>query len=329
MIIKKYTDAFSLPILFIFLFIFTFSVYAEDQYENIDLAKAQGFALDNSRYYTFIVPKILEDGLQNDFSFGLFYTDEFRMYGAIRLRTVKEAQNDKIWDIGDSLLSRERQVNEVFFLPINYLFIKTSNFSLQAGAGLYYEFNKLHENGYFNDADLYLPPGEDRYNSFTNDYLGHSLGPLLDISVTYKNSIFRGAFSFGIVPVFYFNRNQTWKLYPYMNPFPAYSVASENVCGPYFFMNLDLALNLKYFTILLSLLNENSFLKYTAAGFTPSLEWADVSEEIKYIKFALEISILIKMGNSGIYPQIGYGRIFDEVTGGENYLLLGVKKEWY
>jgi hypothetical protein len=48
------------------------------------------------------------------------------------------------------------------------------------------------------------------------------------------------------------------------------------------------------------------------------------TEEYKVL--ALEISLLINLGAGGFMPQIGYGRTFDEATGGRNYLLIGVKK---
>jgi len=290
----------------------------------------EGFGLNSNRYSMSVVPKILKNGVQNDINFGFFYTDAMRMAADVRIRTVKEAVSDNVWDIKDSHITRESQVTEIFFLPLNYCFIRNSRFSLQAGAGGYFEYNKLIENGYFNDSTLFDPKGEERYSSFYNDYLGYSIGPLLDIGISYNISFFRGAISFGIVPVFFLNRNQTWTLSPYMNPDPKYSVSSESVCGPYYYLSLDLAFNLKYFIILFSLLNEYSYLEYTAAGFDGTTGyWADVNEKITYTKLAFEISVLVNMGTAGIMPQIGYGRIIDEVTGGKNYFIIGVKKDLY
>lgn len=292
---------------------------------------SDGFDLDTGRYNISITPKILQNGVQNDISFGLFFSESKNFSGGIRLRSINEALSDIIWDIDDSLLTVENQVYEIFFLPVNYNFIRTNYFSLQAGIGAYYEYNKLRENGFFNDNGFPNSSGEDIYNSYTNDYLGHSIGPLVDIGIDFKYAFFRSSLSFGIVPVFYLSRNQSWKLYPFMNPSPSYSVASESICGPYYYLTLDFSFNLKYFTILLTFINEYSNINYTGAGivYDEKYEWADVKEKIEYNKFAIEISFLINLGQSGIKPQIGYGRTFDDITGGSNYLLLGIKKDWY
>ena len=288
--------------------------------------ESEGFALGLGRYYMSVTPKILDDGLQNDVLFGLFYTDAMNVSGEIRLRSTKEAANDKVW-VEDSLLTRESQIYELFFLPVNYRFVKTSYISIQAGVGAYYEYNKLNENGFFNDKEFFPPPGDDRYSSYVNDFTGHSIGPLLDLGVGFNHAFFRGNFSFGLVPIFSLNRVQHWSLLPFMNPNPSYSVSSESSCGPYYYMSLDLNFDIKYFSFLITLLNEYSNLEYKAAGFNITNQWETITEKIKYKKFALEISVLANLGGSGLKPQIGYGRIFDEVTGGSNYFMLGVKIE--
>jgi len=146
------------------------------------------------------------------------------------------------------------------------------------------------------------------------------------VGLSWKKGIFYTEFSFGIVPVFYLNRKQTWKLSPYMAP-PSYTVASESSCGPYYYLSFDIAFNLKYISLFFSLLNEYSSLNYTAAGFNGTTgAWADVDEKTENKTLAFEISLLINLGQSGFKPQIGYGRIVDEATGGKNYFLLGIKK---
>ena len=291
---------------------------------------SDGFALDIGRYSISITPKILQNGVQNDTSFGLFYTESKMIAGEIRLRSINEALSDTVWGIDDSLLTRESRVFELFFLPVSYYFIRTDYFSLKAGTGVYYENNKQKENGFFNDRDFNESSGEDVYNSYINDYLGHSIGPLVDIGINYKYAFFKSALSFGIVPVFYLSRNQSWKLHPFMSPVPSYTAAGESICGPYYYLSLDISFDIKFFTILLTLLNEYSIINYLGIGFNNDTgEWADVKEKIEYKKFAFEISVLINLGLSGIKPQIGYGRTFDEITGGANYLLLGVKKDWF
>jgi hypothetical protein len=226
------------------------------------------------------------------------------------------------------MISQSRKVCEVFLLPLNYYFFRGAELTLHAGLGLYYDYSKLNENGFFNDSSLYEPAGEDNYSAYTNDFTAHALGPLLDIGVTYKRGIFYGAFSLGSVPVHYLNRKQSWKLSPFMNPAPSYSVASKSVYGPYFYANIDVIINLKYISLFASLLGEYSRLRYTAAGHDTNNEWVDVEENVNNKVLSFEISILIPLGKSGIQPQIGYGRSFDE-AGGKNYLLLGARKEWF
>jgi len=291
--------------------------------------ETDGFDLDLGRFYLAVIPKILEDGVQTDYSFGIFYTNAMKLAGDLKFRTINGAENDTVWDINDSLLARERQIYEFFFLPVNYHFFRIFGFSLRAGAGLYYEYNILKEEGYFNDSSLSEPAGPDHYNAYSNDYSGHALGPLLDTGLSYRNRFFNAAFSFGLVPVFHLNRKQTWKLLPLMNPVPSYTVESKSFCGPYYYLNLDMMLNLKYVSILASFINEYSKLRFTAAGFNGEDLWADVEEVFDYKATALEISLLINLEKSGLMPQIGYGRIFDEVSGGGNYLLLGARKSWF
>ncbi|MCL2804500.1 MAG: hypothetical protein FWD26_00990 [Treponema sp.] len=314
-------------IFFIFILLFLvgvspISLFADD---------SDGFALELGRYYMSVTPKILEDGVQNDISFGMFYTDAMKMAWEIRFRSVNGAANDTISGIGDSLITRDRQVYEVFLLPLNFQFLKLSNFTMRAGAGGYYNYNSLYENGFFNDRNLYFPPHpEDHYSAYTNDFTGHAVGPLFDIGLSYNHRFFSVSLSVGCVPVYYLNREQTLKITPYMNPTPSFSVASESISSPYLYMVLDTAVKLKYFSFFFSVIGEYSRLKYTAAEINGTTgEWMAVETERVNKTLALEISLLINLGKSGFMPQIGYGRTFDEVTGGSNYLLLGVKKRMY
>lgn len=275
-----------------------------------------------------VTPKVLENGVQTDYSFGMFYKEAGKIAWEIKFRQINGTENDEVWDITDSLLSRDRKVYEIFLLPINWRFFRKSGFTLRAGAGIYYDFNELNEKGYFNDSTLFEPAGPDTYNAYANKYSGHALGPLVDVGLSWKKNFFYTELSFGIVPTFYLLRNQTWNLSPYMSP-SAYSVSSESFCGPYYYLTLNVAFNFKYASLFLSLLNEYSVLKYTAAGFTDTGGWADVDEENKNKTLAVEASILFNLGLGGFMPQIGYGRTLDEVKGGGNYLLLGVKKQWF
>ena len=311
---------FSYCLIFLFICISTLHLKAEEN---------KGFNLDLGRYYMAVTPKALEDGVQTDLLFGFFYTKAVKIAGEIKFRSIKGSANDQVWGIEDSLLTRDRQVYEIFLLPLNYHFFRKSGFTLRAGAGIYYDYNELKEKGYFNSSTLYEPAGPDVYNAYDNAFAGHALGPLLDAGLSLNKKFFYGSLSFGIVPIFYLNRKQSWRLSPYMSP-PLYAVSSESSCGPYFYLNLDMAFNLKYVSIFFSLIDEYTRLNYTAAGFNDTTgTWADVDEKTENKNLAFEISLLINLGAGGFMPQIGYGRAFDDVTGGKNYFLIGVKKQWF
>ena len=100
---------------FIFLFIISLFVMAEQN--NTD----QGFALEFGRFRIANTPKFLEDGLQNDFLFGFFYTDKMKLAGDLRLRYINGSENDiNLWDIEDSMLNRNRKIVELFLLGEAY-----------------------------------------------------------------------------------------------------------------------------------------------------------------------------------------------------------------
>jgi hypothetical protein len=287
--------------------------------------ETKGFDLELGRYYMSVTPKVLEDGVQYDLSFGLFYTDAMKLAGEIRFRSVKTSGNDEVWEIADSLLAWDQQVYEVFLLPLNWHFFKKSGFTLRAGAGLYYNYSRLEEKGYFNDSSLYEPAGPDHYNAYGNDFTGHALGPMLDAGLSWHKGSFYASFSSGVVPIFYLNQKQAWKLSPLIHP-PSYTVSGESSSGPYYYFSLDMALNLKYLSLFFTLFHEYSRLSYTAVGFDDAGTWTSFDVIKEYRVLALEISLLINLGLGGFMPQIGYGRTFDEASGGKNYLLLGVKK---
>jgi len=293
--------------------------------------ETNNLGLDIGRFHISNIPRFIEGGLQYDFLFGIFYTEQKKIAGDLKIRSVFESEgNVKLWSIDDSMLSRDKQSYEIFLLPFNYYFFSSNTLKIHAGAGLYYNYSKLNENGYFNDSSFRESATEAVYNSYTNNFIAHALGPLLDIGISYRNGIFYGAFSIGTVPVHYLNRSQSWNLSPFMNPVSSYSVNSESIFGPYFYFNLDLAIRFSYFSIFTSLLGEYSRLHYTAAGINSETgTWTDVETEIENKIYAFEISLLIHLGISDIRMQVGYGRKFDEAAGDKNYLLLGAKKEWF
>jgi len=291
-------------------------------------AEESGFNIDLGRLFFSFSPKILEDGTQNDYSVGFFYNNALKTSGELRFRTINTSfflDDDAIWDITDSMLSGSQEAYEVFLLPFNYHFFRTEYFSFSLGAGVYYNFNKTHEKGYLNDSTLYYPAGPDNYNLFKYDFSGHAIGPMADAVLNLRWGIFYGSFSAGIVPFFYFNQKQTLVLSPLMTP-DSFTVSSGSLSGPYYYLNLDLAVSFNYFSLFVTLFNESSKLSYSAIGFGEAVEWASPDVTVNYITLALEVSVLINLGSSDLIPQIGYGRLFDTQGGGKNYFLVGVKK---
>jgi hypothetical protein len=288
----------------------------------------EGFNLDLDRFSVSLTPKILEDGAQTDFSFGLFYREGGKLAGELRLRQIIGSSNELVWGIDDSLMTRERLVFEGFLLPVNYHFIRDSRFSLRAAAGLYYDYNSLKEEGYFNSASFYEPPAADEYNAYRNDFSAHAAGPLVDTGLSWRLGIFRGSLSFGIVPVFYLRRDQTWTLRPFMDT-PSYTVSSDSMGTAYLYTDVDLMVTVRSVSLFVSLLHEYSRLKYRAAGFDSAGDWAAVEEETENNTLKLEVSLLFALGKTGLNLEAGYGRAFDMAAGGSNYVLIGTKKLWF
>ena len=286
--------------------------------------------IDLLHYYSF-TPKILEDGTQNDFTFGSFYNaktemQEQKFSGEVRGRTIKTSGMGEIWDITDSMLTSENETYEVFFLPGNYQFLSLSNFSLRAGIGAYYNFNKAYRKGYFNDKSLYEDPLKpDHYNAYVYDFKGHAVGPILDLDISFKWKFLNLSFSGGVVPIYYFYQDTSLKLSPLMTP-SEFSVSGGETSGPYYYLNLDLAVNFfDYVTLFVTLFNEYSNLKYNSITFDEAGAWTSLAVTDEYRTLALEISLLINL-KGGLFSQLGYGRTFDEENGGKNYFILGVKK---
>jgi len=107
----------------------------------------KGYYYDFGRFYLSFTPKILEDGTQNDHSLGIFYTNALKMAGEIRFRSIETSGSDLVWGIADSRLTGEQKTYEVFLLPLNYHFFRKAGFTLRAGAGVYYNYNKSESKG--------------------------------------------------------------------------------------------------------------------------------------------------------------------------------------
>jgi len=306
-------------LVFSFIFILNANTLTADE------QNAAGFNLKNF-FFTF-TPKILEDGTQNDFLFGLFYNEEEKFSGEFRFRTIKTSTSfDKIWEISDSMSATKNDTYELFLLPFNFRFLKFDNFHVRAGFGAYFNYNKSGVQGYFNDSSLYTPAGSDRYNAYIYDFTGYAIGAMLDLDITIRWKFLYFSFSGGVVPVSYFHQETSLKLSPFMTP-PSFSVTGTNASGPYYYLKFNAGINFfDYVTLFFSLFNEYSRLIYKSISIDDKGAWAAVEIMEDYKTFALEVSLLINLNASGLMPLIGYGRTFNDDNSGENYFMLGVKK---
>jgi len=300
---------------FLFLIIFT-------SHTNLLAADAQeSILIEDGRYYFSFTPKILGDRIQNDYSLGLFYTEARRFGGEIRYRNTNSFGLNEIWDIDDSMLAIRQESFEVHLMPVRYQFLRGDMLSMRAGAGAYYNYSKSDNRGYF----LYHPAGPDSYNAYHYNFSGHSVGPMLDADINFNWRFLYASFSAGLAPVYYLDQTQEWYLSPLMSP-ASYSVSSGEMSGPYYYLNLDVAFDFfGIFSLFGTMFFEYNRLCYRSIDTGITSGWTEIDTKDEFITLALEISILIKMGRSGIMPQIGYGRTFNEQGGGDSYFIIGLK----
>jgi hypothetical protein len=293
----------------------------------------QEFNLD--RFSFSLTPKVLEHGTQQDFSFGVFYTQEKDFAGQIRLRYTKEAENEDLWGISNSLVANDSMSFEGFLLPLDYHPVKNDLFDLMGGLGLYYDYSSLKQKGYFNDA-LY-----GGLNEYTNDFSVQVIGPLAEGAVRLRQEYFYGSLSLGVVPVFFLQRDQTMKISPLMDPKASYTISRGTAGSPYVYTELDLGLTTRYVSLFFTVHYAFTRLQYHAIGFDGAGQWDSVEETLLTHDLKFEVSLLIPLGKTQgkelMNIQLGYGRGYsrieqdaaDPIENQENYILLGVKKFWF
>ena len=163
----------------------------------------------------FLSPKILEDGSITDVGFGLVYNDHWS--GELGFRFTNIEKNDKISGAEDSLNAIKENILEVFFLPAKYRLIDQPKFRFWAGVGLYYEFNKLIEKGFF-DMPVLENIGLERVNSYTNNFSMHIFGPLFETGLNFSSDKFKFEFNACMVPFFFLNAVQKISITPLLHP---------------------------------------------------------------------------------------------------------------
>jgi len=209
-------------------------------------ANGQSFSFGNFDFL--LSTKIMEDGSISDFGLGYNYSE--RISSRLNIRYTNITKNEELIGVEDSLNAVKETFFELFFSPIEYNFFKRKSSKAWAGAGLYYEYNKLDEKGYFNMPSLeILNPPKERVNSYTNDFAMHLIGPLIDIGINYKSDYFSIGFSGGIVPIFYLSGKQKTSIVPLIYPHTAEN--SQNIFGsPHLYLNLD-GIFFKYINLVL------------------------------------------------------------------------------
>jgi hypothetical protein len=290
-------------------------------------AEGQTFSFDKFNF--FLSPKILEDGSIIDFGLGYNYTDIFG--SSLDFRITNTSKNEKLLGVEDSLNATNENIFETFFFPVKYNFFRNFLNSIWVGAGLYYEYNKLNENGYFNMPSLEtLNPPRERVNSYTNDFSMHLLGPLIGIGANYSSKWFGINFYGGVIPIFYLTSKQKTSIVPLI--YPNNAEYSQNTAGtPHFYINMD-AIILKYLNIVL--LYEFARLNYETIDFDENLAWKTADNAIITQSFKVETSLLIPMGNN-MRMLVGYGYALDSmrldsndaILSGRHYLILTAKKQ--
>jgi hypothetical protein len=283
---------------------------------------------DFGKFSFALSPKIFKDGSITDMYLGYAYTD--KMDFTLRLRYSAISKNEKLEGVKDSLNAVNESIFDIFLLPAQYNIIKKPTYRFWLAGGLYYQFDKLNEKGFFNMPKLenMIPPKE-RVNSYTNDLSMHILGPLADFGYKYNSRLFNMTFSGGIVPVFFLYSSQNMSMVPLLDPQTA--DYSQNTFGsPFFYLSLDSVI-LKYFNVLL--LYDFAKLSYKAIDFDSNQNWITPERDFITQSFKIEVSALLPLNDSFQF-QIGYGYILDlvnadsdaNIAGNRQYIILTAKK---
>ena len=187
--------------------------------------------------------------------------------GSLRFRSTTSAKNEELLGVADSLNAVSENILEIFLLPVEYSLFNTPEIGLRLGGGLYYEYDELHEKGFFNMPEL--EPEFERVNSYTNDFSMSVFGPLLDASFNYYSPWFSVTLSAGLVPVFVLGAKQKMGIVPLLDPHYA-EHSQTNAGSPYFYLSLDFPL-FKY--VSLALLYDVASLQYEVIDFDDNLAW--------------------------------------------------------
>jgi len=290
--------------------------------------QAEGTSFDFGNINFSLSPKIMEDGSITDISLGFMYNE--RLGGDFRYSNTIISRNEEFSGLHDSLNARDERIYEWYILPIGYRH-KSGNAAFWAGGGVYYEYNKLNEKGFFDDPDLEAA-GFERVNSYTNDFSMNVFGPLVDVKVSYAPEFFSITAMGGIVPVFSLSAKEKFGIVPFLGS--KKEEHSQNTWGsPYFYLSLD-AVIYKYVNLCVNY--HYSRIKYETIDYNVdhnnNVTWEYPETTVVGNSFEIEVSALIPLGND-LRFQIGYGYCVNALTidsrkidDNKHYLILGTKK---
>lgn len=289
---------------------------------------AEGQLFELNKFNFVSSHKILEEGSITDMGLGFAYTQT--LSGELRYRSTKTAKNEELDGTADSLNAVNETIYEFFLSPVKYRFDNDKGFRIWAGGGLYYEYNKLNEKGFFNLPSLEtLNPPRERVNSYTNDFTMHLVGPLLEAGTSFASKWFSFGFFGSVVPVFFLSTRQKTGIVPLLDPH--FAEHSQKTGGsPSIYLTLDSVI-FKYVNV--TLLYDYVRLKYQFIDFDENLNWISPDRDVVIQSFKIETSALIPLGDD-FRLQAGYGYTFDStrldstpaVLGNRQYLILTVKK---
>ena len=288
-------------------------------------ARAQNTSLDIGSFSFSLTPRILQDGSITDLSLAMLYSDS--LGAEIRVRNTQIAKNEEIAGADDSLNAIKETIYEVFVLPIQYRSVR-DNLRLTAGAGLYYEYDKLKEKGFFT-LNYLEEEGLERVNSYKNDFTMRLAGPLLDAGILYNSEWFNIGLTAGIVPFFHIDFTQRLSIDPLMSPSAA-DLSEKTWGAPYFYLGLD-SIIFKYINATFSY--NYARLTKQVINFDGNLNWIYPEQSAVTQSIMIEISALLPL-KGGISFQAGYGYMHNfigldsspVIQEGRHYLILSTKK---
>ena len=287
------------------------------------------FAQEHTSYFKnltiFLTPRILADGSITDFGIGLAYSEKWR--GDLNLRYTAIAKNEELQNVDDSLNAVKDNIFEIFLLPGKFKILNTYNSSFYLGCGIYYEYEKLKEKGFFNIPAL-ESLGKERVNSYSNNFSMHIIGPLLVIGFDYKTKYLNVALYSGIVPIFFLISSQKMSITPLLDP--NYTTYSQKTIGsPYFYLDTDMVL-FKYINIIC--LYDFAILKYKNIDFNENLDWYVPDRKVETQSVKIEAAVLVPMTDS-MSARVGLGYTFDRIkldmaayNNKKPYIIFAIKK---